>query len=120
MHDWLSRVRLYASIDLAKLAKPGDAAKIRGFCGKERNRAVKLYLADALAKAVRIVALGKGRTGHSNPNLARYEMAIPWSALGVTPKAGLELPFNAFSFMSEYKVMKCWDGLDADPTLVLR
>ena len=75
---------------------------------------------DSLAKAVRIVALGKGKTGHSNPNLARYEMAIPWSALGVTPKAGLELPFNAMSFMSEYKVMKCWDGLDADPKLVLR
>ena len=75
---------------------------------------------DALAKAVRIVALGKGKTGHSNPNLARYEMAIPWSALGVTPKAGLEIPFNAMSFMSEYKVMKCWDGLDDDPKLVLR
>ena len=47
-HTW---ARLYASIDLAKLAKPADAAKIKGFLGKERNRAVKLYLADALAKA---------------------------------------------------------------------
>ena len=47
-HTW---ARLYASIDLAKLAKPSDAAKIRGFLAKEKNRAVKLYLEDALAKA---------------------------------------------------------------------
>lgn len=84
------------------------------------NDGTTLIRPDSLAKAVRIAALGKGKTGHPNPNLARYEMAIPWSALGVTPKAGLEIPFNAFSFMSEYKVMKCWDGLDADPKLHLQ
>ncbi|MBO7721158.1 MAG: hypothetical protein J6T01_01990, partial [Kiritimatiellae bacterium] len=48
VHTW---ARLYASIDLARLAKAADAAKIRGFLAKERNRAVKLYLEDAAAKA---------------------------------------------------------------------
>ena len=47
-HTWS---RFAASIELAKLAKAEDAAKIKGFLAKEKNRVVKLYLADALAKA---------------------------------------------------------------------
>lgn len=47
-HVW---TRLYAAKDLAKLAKSGDAGRIRDFLQAEQNRAVRLYLADALAKA---------------------------------------------------------------------
>ena len=47
-HTWS---RLYASIALAKLAKSADAQTLKAFRAKERNRAVKLYLDDAIAKA---------------------------------------------------------------------
>lgn len=47
-HTW---ARLYASIELAKTAKAKDVDIIRKFLSQETNRCVKLYLADALARA---------------------------------------------------------------------
>lgn len=48
VHTWL---RFHAAMQLAKLAKAADAKAIAGFLAKERNRATRLYLEDALAKA---------------------------------------------------------------------
>ena len=45
-----------------------------------------------------------------NQNKANYEIAIPWSALGVTPKAGLKIPFNACAYMSEFDQYKYFEG----------
>ena len=45
-----------------------------------------------------------------NRNVGHYEFAVPWSAIGLQPKTGLELPFNAFAYVSELKGFKCWEG----------
>ena len=41
-----------------------------------------------------------------------YEFAIPWKALGVVPKAGVKVAFNAFAYQSELDQLKCWEGTD--------
>ena len=59
-----------------------------------------------------------------NRNIGHYEFAIPWQALGVEPKPGVKVPFNAFAYMSELGELKCWEGTEsssaASGTLTLR
>ena len=74
---------------------------------------------SAFAADVKVAAVGKGRTGHGNPNLARYEISVPWKALGLAPKAGLKVPFGLTAYVSETKQYKCYDALSHGPVLLL-
>lgn len=76
-------------------------------------------LPAALSKDVRIVALGKGRNKHPNPNLLRVELSVPWKALGIVPKKGLRIPFNARAYQSEFAQMKTYDADSSGCELVL-
>lgn len=50
-----------------------------------------------------------------NQHVGHYEFAIPWTALGLVPKPGLKVRFNAFAYMSELGAFKCWEGAGAAP-----
>jgi Right handed beta helix region len=66
--------------------------------------------AEALGKAVRFAAKPYGKTRGDWKSGCRYEWAIPWSALGLTPKAGQKIAFNLGAFRSEDHVWRCWEG----------
>ena len=51
----------------------------------------------------------------TNKNVGHYEFVLPWKALGLAPKAGLKVPFNAFAYVSEFGQVKCWEGTDPYP-----
>lgn len=70
-------------------------------------------------KGVKVVALGKGKTGNGNPNYARYEIAVPWSALGIRPAVGLEVPFGVTAYVSDARQYKCYDAPSLKPVLKL-
>ena len=91
----------------------GAGRKIRAFHDGSAE-----VLPSAFAGAVKVVALGKGKSGHSNPNLVRVEMSVPWKALGVEPKAGLKVPFAVRAYQSEFGQMKTYDS-DAEPCELL-
>ena len=74
--------------------------------------------AEAVAAAVKVVALGKGKSGHPNPNLVRVELSVPWKALGVSPQAGMKVPFAVRAYQSEFDQMKTYDS-DAEPCELL-
>lgn len=51
LSDMHTYARFYATFVLAELARPGDLAALEKAYALEKNRAAKLYLADAVAKA---------------------------------------------------------------------
>ena len=75
-------------------------------------------LPAAFAGAVKVVALGKGKSGHLNPNLVRVEMSVPWKALGVEPMGGVKVPFAVRAYQSEFDQMKAYDS-DVEPCELL-
>ena len=83
----------------------GGGRKIRAFHDGSTE-----VLPEAFAGAVKVVALGKGKSGHHNPNLVRVEMSVPWKALGVEPKAGVKVPFAVRAYQSEFDQMKTYDS----------
>ena len=83
----------------------GGGRKIRAFHDGSTE-----VLPEAFAGAVKVVALGKGKSGHHNPNLVRVEMSVPWKALGVEPKAGTKVPFAVRAYQSEFDQMKTYDS----------
>ncbi len=83
----------------------GEGRKIRAFHDGSTE-----VLPEAFAGAVKVVALGKGKSGHHNPNLVRVEMSVPWKALGVEPKAGTKVPFAVRAYQSEFDQMKTYDS----------
>lgn len=91
----------------------GEGRKIRAFHDGSTE-----VLPAAFAGAVKVVALGKGKSGHLNPNLVRVEMSVPWKALGVEPKAGVKVPFAVRAYQSEFDQMKAYDS-DAEPCELL-
>lgn len=91
----------------------GGGRKIRAFHDGSTE-----VLPEAFADAVKVVALGKGKSGHHNPNLVRVEMSVPWKALGVEPKAGVKVPFAVRAYQSEFDQMKAYDS-DAVPCELL-
>ena len=91
----------------------GGGRKIRAFHDGSTE-----VLPEAFAGAVKVVALGKGKSGHHNPNLVRVEMSVPWKALGVEPKAGVKVPFAVRAYQSEFDQMKAYDS-DAEPCELL-
>ncbi|MBR2066477.1 MAG: right-handed parallel beta-helix repeat-containing protein, partial [Kiritimatiellae bacterium] len=91
----------------------GEGRKIRAFHDGSTE-----VLPEAFAGAVKVVALGKGKSGHHNPNLVRVEMSVPWKALGVEPKAGVKVPFAVRAYQSEFDQMKAYDS-DAEPCELL-
>jgi hypothetical protein len=61
--------------------------------------------AKQLADRVRYASkIGEGVKGWNG------EWAIPWDALGITPKPGLRVPFNICAFVNEYGKWRCWEG----------
>lgn len=92
----------------------GSGRVVRAFHTGETS-----VLPAALSKEVKIVALGKGKNKHSNPNLLRVEFSMPWKALNITPKKGLSIPFNARAYQSEFKQMKTYDADSSGCCLVL-
>ncbi len=91
----------------------GEGRKIRAFHDGSTE-----VLPEAFAGAVKVVAFGKGKSGHHNPNLVRVEMSVPWKALGVEPKAGVKVPFAVRAYQSEFDQMKAYDS-DAEPCELL-
>ena len=49
-----------------------------------------------------------------------YEVAIPFAELGVSPKAGVKLPFNVRVRNSQYGEWRQWDADDRTPQLLLQ
>jgi len=89
-----------------------DGRRVRAFFAG----ASEIVPQDFAAAGVR-VASANDRSGKPwrNRNVARYEISVPWKALGVAPKAGLKVPFNACAFMSEYGQLKYWEGVAPYP-----
>lgn len=92
----------------------GGGRVVRGF-----NNGTTAVEPSSLAAGVRIVARGKGKTGHGNPNFARYEIAVSWKALGFTPKEGFEIPFGLTAYVSDAGQYKCYDAPALKPVLRL-
>jgi len=93
----------------------GEGRKIRGF-----HDGTTETLPASLGASVKVVALGKGRSGHSNPNLVRVELSVPWKALGVSPKAGMRVPFAVRAYQSEFDQMKTYDSDSEMSELLLK
>ncbi len=91
----------------------GEGRKIRAF-----HDGTTETLPASLGAAVKVVALGKGKSGHPNPNLVRVELSVPWKALGVSPQAGMKVPFAVRAYQSEFDQMKTYDS-DAEPCELL-
>ena len=91
----------------------GEGRKVRAF-----HDGSTVVLSPSFAEAVKVVALGKGKSGHYNPNLVRVEMAVPWKALGILPKVGEKVPFSVRVYQSEFDQMKTYDS-DAQPCYLL-
>ena len=91
----------------------GEGRKIRAF-----HDGTTETLPASLGASVKVVALGKGRSGHSNPNLVRVELSVPWKVLGVSPQAGMKVPFAVRAYQSEFDQMKAYDS-DAEPCELL-
>ena len=94
--------------DGVELALP-NGVRIRGFLSGKTE--VSPAAAGVRAWAGRNPAIDPKKTW-LNRNVGHYEFAIPWTALGLRPKKGLKVPFNAFAYMSELGVLKCWEGTD--------
>lgn len=83
---------------------------LRGYPGGElqsvTDAGASAAEAERFGKAVRFAAkpYGKTRGGW------RGEWAIPWSALGLKPEAGMKIPFNLTVYRSADKVWRCWEG----------
>ena len=92
----------------------GNGRIVRGF-----NDGTTQAEPAAFAAGVRAVAAGKGKSGHHNPNFARYEIAVSWTALGLKPKAGLEIPFALTAYVSDARQYKCYDAPANKPVLRL-
>jgi hypothetical protein len=61
--------------------------------------------ARQLADRVRYASkIGEGVKGWNG------EWAIPWDALGISPKPGMKVPFNICAFVNEYGKWRCWEG----------
>ena len=101
-----------AEIALAGKTADGETATfvLRGYPGGElqsvTDAGASAAEAERFGKAVRFAAkpYGKTRGGW------RGEGAIPWSALGLKPEAGMKIPFNLTVYRSADNVWRCWEG----------
>lgn len=75
LSDMHTYARFYATYALAELAEPGDLAALETAYAAEKNRAAKLYLADAVAKAA-----GKPKPAPQKPvnSIRETGWAISW------------------------------------------
>lgn len=92
-------VRGFAGGALQSATEAGAPADAANRLGKETRFAVRPVGKDGAG------LFGKGWHG---------EWAIPFAALGVTPKAGLEIPFNMGAYCSEFGEWHCWEGTLAE------